>query len=95
MKTEKMKAEAMRKNLLHILKYGNKDLRDVVKSELKILAAYCRLKTATDRCQHHPIDLNATYRWCTRCGAISITHPSVQPGWMIPEMDDFPEAFEP
>jgi len=34
MKTKKIKAEAMRKNLLYILKYGNKDMRDVVKSEV-------------------------------------------------------------
>jgi hypothetical protein len=37
-----------------------------------------------NRHYHHPIDLNGTFRWC-RCGAISITHPAVQPGWMKPQ----------
>jgi hypothetical protein len=38
-------------------------------------------------CDHesHSIPLNEIYRWCTRCGALGVTHESVVPGWMIPK----------
>ena len=91
MKTKKMKAEA-RKNLLYILRHGNKDMRDLVKSEVKILLAYARLKAAvTGNCDHASVlvlievDESYGFRWCAGCGGVQIKHPRVQKGWMLPD----------
>jgi hypothetical protein len=91
MKTKKMKAEA-RKNLLHILRHGKKNMRDLVKSELKILLAYTRLKAAvTGNCDHANVlelielDESYGYRWCADCGGVQIKHARVQKGWMLPD----------
>jgi hypothetical protein len=37
-------------------------------------------KSESDR--QHKDTINT---WCKNCGGVSIKHPAVQPGWMIPQ----------